>query len=45
MPEGDHLAGQDEETGHAADKKKVIVVLGLTAVVIAGAVVIFSRSR
>ena len=45
MPEGDHLAGQDEETGHAADKMKVIVVLGLTAVVIAGAVVIFSRSR
>ena len=45
MPEGDHPAGQDEETGHAADKKKVIVVLGLTAVVIAGAVVIFSRSR
>lgn len=45
MPEGDHPAGQDEETRHAADKKKVLVVLGLTAVVIAGAVVIFSRSR
>ena len=45
MPEGDHPAGQDEETRHVADKKNVLVVLGLTAVVIAGAVVIFSRSR